>query len=514
MRAFYNCIGNLGLMLPVAQLLAEKGVEPVYWSADSCDQAKVKSIFPGVTFQDQRESQLGDLPECLLIQNSWEYVDSDILKSYAEVQRLFIEMILTRTGGGHSWQWYELSDVFHKALSFSLSLVDHLKPDIWISLSPPHYGINYVLYEVCRRAGVKTVMFVHTHLPGKTLAVDSLWYEADALKNKVSNLEASTMPDELRLYIDGVRSSYSEGIPLLIKKNHDADKYAKYSTSNILKRLNAREYKHKKQIKAFRGIKALFSIDDGNQMVHYLKQPKRSWRKSYTSRNEFLRKRIDDISDRKALIRSYDSLSADIDLSKKYIYFPMNMQPECTTVPQAGIFSDQILSLRLLSESLPEEWKIYVKECPAIYDWHRGSFARHATYYEDLKEIDHVMLVPLDSDPFLLIDKSQAVICSTGTAGFESVLRGVPVMMLGDLYWYKGFPGVRDVSSVPEMKAFFEDIKEQSFLPEKELVDLYVHALYEVTYGFCLDKRLQQHFQISNQDNIAQVVQAIWDLTK
>ncbi|MDP2946803.1 MAG: capsule biosynthesis protein, partial [Nanoarchaeota archaeon] len=64
------------------------------------------------------------------------------------------------------------------------------------------------------------------------------------------------------------------------------------------------------------------------------------------------------------LKKEYNSVQTKPDFDKKFIYVPLNLQPECSTSPQGNIFVDQILMIETLSASLPSDWIIYVKEHP------------------------------------------------------------------------------------------------------------------------------------------------------
>ena len=497
-------------MIPVAMKLMESDIVPVYWSGSENIKQDVLDNFPDVLFHDQQQGLYGQWPEEITQQLMFKKLSKEVLDEYDGVQRLFIEMAMTRAGGKDGFTWYEIAGYFHQALAGSLALVDTIKPDIWISIAPPHYMFDYVLYEVCKRKGIKTFMFLHTHLPRRSLLVDSIDYNPKELKNYVSGIENFKFNDELKKYVNGVRSSYKDGVPAILKEYHAADKYEEHAYENVLQKL-----KQKKQKTLFEFYKTLLKSkilgNVENFTVHYLKQRDKNWFESYSSRKDYLSKRLKDINDRIYLVKSYFEKTEDVELDQKYVYFPMNLQPECTTVPQAGIFSDQILSLRMLSSVLPKGWKIYVKEAPNIFKWHRGSFARYMTYYDDIASIENVVFVPLTTDPFLLIDKSQCVVCSTGTAGWEAVLRGVPVMMLGDLYWYKGFPGLVDLRSSKEMSDFFEKLQQGKLKTSIEEVNKYIYALYQTTCECSFDKVMLQYFDMDDQENTQQIFQSIVD---
>jgi hypothetical protein len=162
-----------------------------------------------------------------------------------------------------------------------------------------------------------------------------------------------------------------------------------------------------------------------------------------------------------------------------FIFVALHYQPEATTHPLAGIYADQILMIKLLSANLPKGWKIYVKEHRTLFDPElRGHFSRNERYYEQICEIPNTILVPMQLSSFELIDKARAVATPTGTAAWESVVRGVPSLTFGNA-WFNYCHGVFDCRNEPALNAALEKI-EAGFKPQPELVRLFLKVLHEV----------------------------------
>jgi hypothetical protein len=130
-----------------------------------------------------------------------------------------------------------------------------------------------------------------------------------------------------------------------------------------------------------------------------------------------------------------------LNLNEAYIYFPLNYQPELTTCPLGGMFCDQLLAIRAIASALPAGWFIYVKEHPAQFLGHSyGYLGRTDLFYDQLKSIPQVRLVPADIHSQLLIDACRLVATLTGSVGYEALARSKCVLVFGDV-WYANTEG-------------------------------------------------------------------------
>lgn len=156
-----------------------------------------------------------------------------------------------------------------------------------------------------------------------------------------------------------------------------------------------------------------------------------------------------------------ESLIKPIDYSKKYVYFPLHLQPELTTSILGGKYCDQLLALERLSEFIPDDWKIYVKENPK-----QNEHMRDSMWFKRFKFIKKVQMAPLEEESSKLIENSQFVSTISGTAGWEAISTGKPVLIFGKT-WYQNFEGVFKWDSKPVIeniinsKIDFEKLKKE-----------------------------------------------------
>ena len=94
------------------------------------------------------------------------------------------------------------------------------------------------------------------------------------------------------------------------------------------------------------------------------------------------------------------------------IYFPMHYQPELTSCPLGGHYTDQWLIIKMLDALLPEGYYLYVKEHPK-----QEAAGRYKDYYQDIvKHTKRTVLVDTTVASSKLMESCKAVVSITGTA--------------------------------------------------------------------------------------------------
>lgn len=133
----------------------------------------------------------------------------------------------------------------------------------------------------------------------------------------------------------------------------------------------------------------------------------------------------------------YHKLSYDhIDISKKSVYFPLQMQPEMTTSTLGEVYSDQLLAIEKISNIIPDDWVIHVKENPKQLEGHRGEY-----FFKRLSLIKKVKYIAKTVNSFDLIDNCQFVANVSGTVGWEALIANKPCVVFGKA-WYQEFNGI------------------------------------------------------------------------
>lgn len=191
------------------------------------------------------------------------------------------------------------------------------------------------------------------------------------------------------------------------------------------------------------------------------------------------------------------------DWSRRFVYFPLQLQPEMTTSALGGPFKDQALAIESLARILPDDVAIYVKENPK-----QGAYQRGPMFFHRLRRIPNVVFMASHTSTHELTARSEFVASISGTVGWEAVRKGKPALVFGPT-WYADFPGVQRWREGLR----FEDIVGQP--PE--------HARLEQAVGQFLHQGhegiVERHYKTLVPDfdegrNTASVGQAVADLLR
>lgn len=156
---------------------------------------------------------------------------------------------------------------------------------------------------------------------------------------------------------------------------------------------------------------------------------------------------------------------------EKYVYFPLHLIPESTTLNKSPFYPNEISVIEAISKSLPVNCKLYVKE--------HGSMVgeRPFAFYKRIMRLSNVRLVNLSfyDDPKPWITNSLGVITLSGTAAFEAAILNVPAIMLGSTF-FESIQGIRKLNrfeDLPQAISEFMAVKKDNKLS----VALYLQAI-------------------------------------
>lgn len=143
----------------------------------------------------------------------------------------------------------------------------------------------------------------------------------------------------------------------------------------------------------------------------------------------------------------------------KFVYFPLQMQPELAIDVLAPYFNNQIETARLIAMSLPSDTTLVVKDHPIMVGRRNPRYLKKIQSQPNIKLIDYNIKTPS------ILSHCSAVIATCGSIVMEAALLGIPVIQLGNLQSSFLLPNVihhTDLSKLSDIWPYILDKKLQS----------------------------------------------------
>ena len=165
------------------------------------------------------------------------------------------------------------------------------------------------------------------------------------------------------------------------------------------------------------------------------------------------------------------------ELPENFVFFPLQSQPNATTVVKGGIFVEQREAIALIANNLPVGWKVVVKESPR--QWRR-LYPRRPKYWTHISLIPNCHVVSHEIESEDLIKKANALIeISYSSLILKALQIRKPAIVLGRTH-LSGLDGVIPVESAEDLRKAFRDIKEGRVRGASSLVE-FVTDTYSAT---------------------------------
>jgi capsule polysaccharide export protein KpsC/LpsZ len=160
---------------------------------------------------------------------------------------------------------------------------------------------------------------------------------------------------------------------------------------------------------------------------------------------------------------------------------------------------DQAALIRNLSKCLKQNQILAVKEHPQQLGklW--------TSEYKKLKaSLSNVIVISGEIASDYAIQNSKLVIVQTGTLGWEAIIRGKPVVILGYTFYDK-YPYINKFVSFENLREMIRN--ETYLLPEKEATIRYIAQIW----GYSYKGNPFPHQKLCTQENLDNIVYAIED---
>lgn len=496
LNALYICCIETPWLDVSEKLYDELNIIPSYFIGWDDGSIKIQEKYKDCFFQVIEDAWEGNgFPDL-----DYEYpIDEKLLKSISFEQNIAIKMMDRLDLDRYSFNFSDRQSFFFYLLKKWLVILDKYEIDIIISPSIPHRVFDYILYIAAKLKNIEFIMFQMTPFGDSSFIINNIeqtpeYLKQDMIKNSVNN----NLRKDIEIRIKQVTGDYSEAIPDYMIKQ-----------SNLLKKDNSiREFFNK----FCKFIKKPIVLFKENKTYHISKNSMPYNKKEL--KYQFLYKKYRNKLFLKKLNVTYNSIVTD-KYNKKYIFVALHYQPEETSTPTGGSFTEQELIINLLNSFLDKNIDIVVKEHKTqFHPNYEGATGRSINFYNNVLNISNrIKFVSVEDNPFDLIDNAIATVTISGTIGWESVIRGTPTLIFGRA-WYEDMIGVYKIKSIEDLRKNWLSIQKDKNNIKKEDIYAYHAKLQEFFIDAPHYKAFENKSNRSKEENIDNIFNGIKNYLK
>lgn len=362
-------------------------------------------------------------------------LDMRILKAMEPYEQHAMDIIWRwRRSYSTSEKYCDIKDIYYTFLSYWYSYIKKNEINLLLLTIIPHIPLTYICYALCKCLNIPVIIvnnlaFIEGEKANQFLQTGINEYDPD-FDNRYNDIQR--------------KSDNGESIIL----SEAMEKYFNIYNVDNSKVKRVITYNQKKVSKE----KIELYVD---RLKVYLKK------KDISILKNKIKYQIQLKSGEKKLLREIEKYEISPDINKRFLFFPLHMQPEATTLPLGDYFENQLLAIKIVAKCLPKNVFLYVKEHPTY--WIRNNNvesmreSRNIEFYKTIVSLPNVKLIRHNYNSLDLMDKSLGIITITGTAGFEGMFKKKPVIVFGNAF-YKKFKYVYYVSELKECQKAIDDI--------------------------------------------------------
>lgn len=171
------------------------------------------------------------------------------------------------------------------------------------------------------------------------------------------------------------------------------------------------------------------------------------------------------------------NLKRELNVNTKFLYFPLQLQPERTLLLDAPHYTNQIEFISQIAMSMPIDFKLYVKEHPS----QRYGGWRDPSFYKKIQSITNVELLHPSIPSTQILKHSSLVLSINGTACLEAAFYGKPSIVFDDVLYFS-LPSVFRIKSYEDLPSTIQ----QALNTKVNLSDLnkYINTVLENSFNF------------------------------
>lgn len=449
-------------------------------------------------------SDFNDTFECGDVYYGWYYkykeytdippVDEEIINKMAPYALEILKMMDRPQSWGMDFE--DRMQLYFEHIRFWNYILDLYEINHIIFFNVPHEVVDLVIYYLCILKNIKMCII----------------YGALPIKNRIlvcDNLE--TLGNEIPTRIEEIKKEMLETGKKDIFLEKDCEKaFRNYMNVKKYARSNPKSYKipwkgtsQNKNLKYMTYMDIRHKIEETySERINGVEVAKKIAEYDNDLEKKIIKKKwiFDKYIKTMKLWDYYEKLTEKPNKREKYILYCLHYQPEATSAPLGGgIFSNQLIAIKLLADNLPDNVYLYVKEHPnQIY------VARTKAFYDKIQRIKNVKLISKNVNQYSLIKNSIATATLTGTVAIESIVIGKPCITMGK-FIYNYLEGVFNVRTNEQCKLAIDKILKKEYTVEEKNIKIFFKALYDISFSG--NSGYGNYNLVSNANKVAEVLE-------
>lgn len=384
-----------------------------------------------------------------------EKPDLEYLKNFEDRYKINLwYVIFTERLFYKKWnRFYEFSteqilSIIERECRFFENILEEVKPDFFLTNIITQHQ-TYLLYKMCQTKGIPVLALSTVRFGDRAIVTEGLVWESNIEKNFEPKKFPQKTPEEIKEFI----------------KNYKPRKF--YET--VGSEFSSYKISSTKKIKAF--FKFLFLPKKSS--TQYVNFGRTKWNilMKGTRVGNIINRRIRESRLNKKFIRH-------INKNEKFIYFPLHVEPETVLLFGAPYYTDQIAMIRNIAKSIPFQYKLYVKDHPAMWEvgWREKSF------YDELENMPNVSLIHPSIRTEEIIKFSSLVITIRGTASLEAAFYNKPSILMRSDMGQSLIPSISILKNLEELPMIINEALNKKVTIEG-LSD-YLNFIQQISFEF------------------------------
>lgn len=365
-------------------------------------------------------NQINNLNLGLIPPKKKKSIFHDAFKEFEEEYFYLLNRLYPYIGVIPKW---EKRIILRRQISFWDDVLTQHKIELFIGSNLPHETHDYVINKLCKLRNIPT--FYYYQVFQNCMVIVNEISQISDLVGKVNSNDSTRNAEGIELFIQNLR-----------KVTNKSYTPPFYMNPKVLSREKNNRQNRKNLVKKTTVYKRL--INPINYQYILNKHLFKKATKLYQA----------------LLSKTYNNAALNGIPSQKYLYFPLHLQPEMTTCPQGGKYYNQLEIINRVSELLPKNIILAIKENPK-QTW----ICRSYKFYNVLKQNKKIEIISTAVDSSDLIKASIGVVTVTGTAGWEAIFSNKPVIAFGHAA-YSQIEGVFPIIEESDIKEALRQLLE------------------------------------------------------